>query len=51
MNGEWHEKVNREGEPYKLDKVRSWKCPYHNGRAALEVLQRARTLLEKSAYA
>jgi mannobiose 2-epimerase len=50
-NGEWHEKVNREGEPFKLDKVRSWKCPYHNGRAALEVLQRVEALLEKSAYA
>ena len=49
--GEWHEKVNRGGEPYKLDKVRSWKCPYHNGRAALEVLQRSEALLETSAYA
>ena len=39
--GEWFEKVNQEGEPYKeMDKVRSWKGPYHNGRAALEVMER-----------
>ncbi len=39
--GEWYEKVNQQGEPYKeMDKVRSWKGPYHNGRAALEVIER-----------
>ena len=38
--GEWFEKVNREGIPYSLDKVRSWKGPYHNMRAILEVLVR-----------
>ena len=39
--GEWYEKVNKEGEPYKeMDKVRLWKGPYHNGRAALEVIER-----------
>jgi len=44
-NGEWHEKVSRSGEPFKLDKVRSWKCPYHNTRAALEILERADSIL------
>lgn len=40
-NGEWHSKTNRKGEPY-LDepKVEPWKCPYHNGRACLEVYAR-----------
>lgn len=38
--GEWHEKLNRQGSPYELDKVRSWKCPYHNGRMVLEMLKR-----------
>ena len=39
--GEWYEKVSREGIPYKtMDKVRSWKCPYHNSRTVLEVLHR-----------
>ncbi|MEX0721321.1 MAG: AGE family epimerase/isomerase [Balneolaceae bacterium] len=44
QHGEWHEKVNRKGAPYELDKVRSWKCPYHNGRAALEVMHRVELL-------
>ncbi|SMO34223.1 AGE family epimerase/isomerase [Gracilimonas mengyeensis] len=39
--GEWHEKVTRMGVPHKLDKVRSWKCPYHNSRAVLEILARS----------
>lgn len=38
--GEWHETVTREGKPHELDKVRSWKCPYHNGRMVLEMLRR-----------
>lgn len=42
--GEWHEKVDRNGIPFELDKVRSWKCPYHNGRAALEVDNRLNRL-------
>ncbi|MEQ9263740.1 MAG: AGE family epimerase/isomerase [Balneolaceae bacterium] len=43
--GEWFEKVSRDGAPYdKLDKVRSWKAPYHNFRAVLEVQQRVAKL-------
>lgn len=38
--GEWHEKLNRQGSPFEIDKVRSWKCPYHNGRMVLEMLKR-----------
>ncbi|OQQ10680.1 N-acylglucosamine 2-epimerase [Vibrio splendidus] len=40
-NGEWFWKVSRLGKPY-LDepKVEPWKCPYHNGRACLEVYKR-----------
>lgn len=44
--GEWHEKVHRNGTPYELDKVRSWKCPYHNGRAALEISNRVNSMLD-----
>ncbi len=45
--GEWYEKVNQQGEPYKeMDKVRSWKGPYHNGRAALEVIERVDRLIK-----
>lgn len=41
VNGEWYWKVNRLGEPYKnTAKVEPWKCPYHNGRACLEMIKR-----------
>lgn len=40
--GEWFFRVSREGVPYREeDKVGPWKCPYHNARACLEVIQRA----------
>ena len=38
-NGEWFTRVSRAGVPYEgEDKVGPWKCPYHNGRACLNVL-------------
>lgn len=41
LNGEWYWKVKRNGQPYKgLPKVEPWKCPYHNGRACLEMIKR-----------
>jgi cellobiose epimerase len=41
QNGEWYFRVNREGLPYtEEDKVGPWKCPYHNGRACLEIIER-----------
>lgn len=43
--GEWHEKVSASGDVYQLDKVREWKCPYHNSRAALEVTERVNALM------
>jgi cellobiose epimerase len=40
-NGEWFFRVNRKGIPYTdEDKVGPWKCPYHNVRACLEILER-----------
>lgn len=40
-NGEWHWGIN---EDYTLmsseDKVGIWKCPYHNGRACIELIKR-----------
>ncbi len=40
-NGEWYFRVNREGIPYEMeDKVGPWKCPYHNGRACFEIIER-----------
>jgi mannobiose 2-epimerase len=39
--GEWFLKVNRKGLPYPGDeKAGFWKCPYHNGRACLEIIKR-----------
>ncbi len=40
-NGEWYFRVNREGIPYlDEDKVGPWKCPYHNSRACIEIIER-----------
>lgn len=40
-NGEWFWKVDEEGNPVKDEsKVGFWKCPYHNGRSCLEIMNR-----------
>lgn len=42
-NGEWYGRVDLNGEPYETeDKVGLWKCPYHNSRAMMELIQRIR---------
>lgn len=47
-NGEWYFRVNRSGIPYtEEDKVGPWKCPYHNGRACLEIIERYNNLMIK----
>lgn len=39
--GEWFFRVSRDGTPYRdEDKVGLWKCPYHNARACLEIMER-----------
>ncbi|MCD8386804.1 MAG: AGE family epimerase/isomerase [Bacteroidales bacterium] len=39
--GEWHWKVNANGEiDHYSDKAGFWKCPYHNSRMCLEVIER-----------
>ncbi|MEE4115856.1 MAG: AGE family epimerase/isomerase [Marinilabiliaceae bacterium] len=58
QGGEWFAKVNRLGVPYLLEppddpspyyrndwKVDPWKCPYHNGRAMLEMVERIDTII------
>ena len=37
---EWYWYINENGTPGDLPIVEPWKCPYHNGRMALEVLRR-----------
>lgn len=44
-NGEWFYRVTPEGRPeLDLPKVSPWKCPYHNARAALEIIERTQRL-------
>lgn len=40
-NGEWFWRTDRTGVVnFQEDKAGPWKCPYHNGRAALEIVSR-----------
>ncbi|MFA6128295.1 MAG: AGE family epimerase/isomerase [Bacteroidales bacterium] len=56
--GEWYTKVNRLGVPYLVEpaddpspyyrndwKIDPWKCPYHNGRAMLQLMKRLNMLI------
>lgn len=39
--GEWYWSVSSEGKPQRSkEKAGFWKCPYHNGRACLELMMR-----------
>ncbi|MFC4477112.1 AGE family epimerase/isomerase [Flavobacterium chungangensis] len=40
QNGEWHWGVYDDYSLIKKDKAGFWKCPYHNGRACLELIHR-----------
>ncbi len=43
QQGEWFNSVSASGEINKLgDKAGFWKCPYHNGRMCLEIIQKNR---------
>lgn len=40
-HGEWYWSVKRDGTPSSnIEKVSPWKCPYHNGRACFEMMER-----------
>jgi mannobiose 2-epimerase len=53
-DGDWYETLNRDGSPVlsftwrgravATSKVSIWKCPYHNGRSCLQILERTRAL-------
>ena len=58
--GEWYTKVNRFGIPFLTEpeddpspyyrndrKIDPWKCPYHNGRAMMELHKRIERILNK----
>lgn len=41
QHGEWFGETSREGDPNQdYYKVGPWKCPYHNGRMCLELMER-----------
>ncbi|WP_026728051.1 AGE family epimerase/isomerase [Flavobacterium denitrificans] len=42
-NGEWFWGVYEDYSIMKKDKAGFWKCPYHNGRACLELINRIKT--------
>jgi mannobiose 2-epimerase len=43
--GEWYTRVSRHGVPNPtMTKVDFWKCPYHNTRAMLEIIERTHQL-------
>jgi len=45
IRGEWFRGVTRDGRVLDQElKVSFWKCPYHNGRAALEAVRRLRQI-------
>ncbi len=59
--GEWFTKLNRMGKPFLIEsendpspyyrndwKIDPWKCPYHNGRAMMEMIQRLNRLQGRS---
>ena len=40
QNGEWFWGIDKEYQKIEKDKAGFWKCPYHNGRACIEVINR-----------
>ncbi len=44
QNGEWFGAVTAKGSVSKGDKAGFWKCPYHNGRMCMEVMERVTKL-------
>jgi mannobiose 2-epimerase len=39
-SGEWFWGIGEDGKPLEMPKAGFWKCPYHNGRACLELIKR-----------
>ncbi|PHO06870.1 N-acylglucosamine 2-epimerase [Thermoanaerobacterium thermosaccharolyticum] len=40
--GEWYWKVDENGEPFEMPIVEPWKCPYHNSRMCIEIIERVK---------
>jgi mannobiose 2-epimerase len=51
-NGDWYESVTRDGTPRNVgSKISVWKCPYHNSRACLEIMERVERIEASNAKA
>ncbi len=51
-NGEWYRAVNRDGSVQRYQpEVSFWKCPYHNGRVCMEMIDRLGVVLGAPAAA
>jgi len=46
--GEWRQSVARDGSYTPQPKLNFWKCPYHNSRACLELMERLESLAKAS---
>jgi cellobiose epimerase len=47
-HGEWYNLLARDGKVLSHDKVSLWKCPYHDGRACMEMTDRLTAVLGPS---
>jgi mannobiose 2-epimerase len=56
LHGDWYDTLNRDGTPilefkfrngrsFPASKLSIWKCPYHNSRACMELIERTHELL------
>ncbi len=50
-HGEWYNLLARDGTVLSSDKVSLWKCPYHDGRACMELVSRLADILRAAAPA
>jgi len=48
QHGEWYRLLARDDSVISQDKLSLWKCPYHNGRACMEMADRLRALLQSA---
>ena len=46
VHGDWYDTLKRDGTPLKREssKLSVWKCPYHNSRSCMELIDRVREL-------
>jgi mannobiose 2-epimerase len=48
QNGEWYWGIDEEKNIIKKEKAGFWKCPYHNGRACMEIYHRLENIIPQA---